>query len=69
MQAGRPRFIFWRPKTDPAPPAPSSRHRCRAAQPNGCLNAELVTQAAGILHSPGATIATAEDARAMLGLA
>jgi uncharacterized protein (DUF849 family) len=31
-------------------------------------NAELVTHAAGILHSLGATIATAEDARAMLGL-
>jgi hypothetical protein len=65
MQAGRPRFIFG----DPAPPAPPSRRRCRAAQPNGCLSAELVTHAAGILHSLGATIATAEDARAMLGLA
>jgi uncharacterized protein (DUF849 family) len=32
-------------------------------------NAELVTHAAAILRSLGASVATAQDARAMLGLA
>jgi uncharacterized protein (DUF849 family) len=32
-------------------------------------NAELVTHAAGILQSLGASVATAAEARAMLGLA